>query len=435
MINNVSKYIEKFFQGDKDDSLKKMKHLVNKLGNPEKDFKIIHVAGTTGKGSTVEMISNILIKQGYIVGKLISPHLIDFNERISVNNILISDEELLEIFNQNSRYIEETENEVGKKVTFKEMCLLTGLTYFKNKKCDFVVIEVGLGGKYDPTNIVSPIASVITKIGYDHEHVLGNTLEKIAEHKAGIIKNNSNTVFVEQEDCVNEIIINKCNKLNNNFKLIDFNRCINIEYNDIYQKFNYKNYKNIEINLKGVNQIKNALLAIETTEILKKLNVVIDEKAVREGLKTVIHRGRFEIINKNPLMIYDGAHNEDALDNFINTVDIYYSKRKRIYVLLVLKRKNYKKMLNKILKDKEAIFIFHDDSKEKVNKRFEYADCDEMFKIAKEIDSNIECYKMPLRESITFIENNYRDTVTFFIGSLYPYDNVIRYIKDIKNNK
>ena len=112
--------------------------------------------------------------------------------------------------------------------------------------------------------------------------------------------------------------------------------------------FNYEIYKGIEINLKGVNQNRNALLAIETMEILKGLNIDIDEKAIREGLKTVIHQGRFEVINKEPLMIYDGAHNEDALDNFINTVDKYYSKRKRVYVLLILKRKNYKKMLKKI---------------------------------------------------------------------------------------
>ena len=165
MINDILKYIEEFFVGDKDYTLSKMRLLVDKIGNPEKDFKIIHIAGTTGKGSTVEMISNILIKQGYTVGKLISPHLISFNERISINNNLISDMELLEIFNQNDKYIKETEKELGKKVTFKEMCLLTGLTYFKNKKCDFVILEVGLGGKYDPTNIVNPIVSVISKIG------------------------------------------------------------------------------------------------------------------------------------------------------------------------------------------------------------------------------------------------------------------------------
>lgn len=429
MINDILKYIEEFFVGDKDYTLSKMRLLVDKIGNPEKDFKIIHIAGTTGKGSTVEMISNILIKQGYTVGKLISPHLISFNERISVNNNLISDDELLEIFNENDRYIKETEEELGKKVTFKEMCLLTGLTYFKNKKCDFVILEVGLGGRFDPTNIINPIVSVISKIGYDHEHILGNTLEEITNHKVGIIKLNSNTVFMKQEDLINKIIIDTCNRLNNNLKLIDYNKCTDIEYNNIYQKFNYEIYKGIEINLKGVNQNRNALLAIETMEILNGLNIDIDEKAIREGLKTVIHQGRFEVINKEPLMIYDGAHNEDALDNFINTVDKYYSKRKRVYVLLILKRKNYKKMLKKILKDKDAIFIFHDERKQRINERFEYADCEEMYKMAKEINSDIECYKMSLKESISFIRDNYTDSVSFFIGSLYPYNNVIKYLK------
>ena len=155
----------------------------------------------------------------------------------------------------------------------------------------------------------------------------------------------------------------------------------------------------------------------------------ISEENVREGLKTVVHKGRLEEISKNPLIIYDGAHNEDALDNFINTVDKYYSKRKRVYVLLILKRKNYKKMLKKILNDKDAIFIFHDERKQRINERFEYADCEEMYKIAKEINSDIECYKMSLKESISFIRDNYTDSVSFFIGSLYPYNNVIKYLK------
>lgn len=429
MIDNIWRYVGKFFKGDKDYSLLKMKTLAKKIENPENDFKIIHVAGTSGKGSTVEMISNILIKQGYTVGKLISPHLIDFNERISVNNSLITNEELLEIFNRNDHFIKDTEKELGKKVTFKEICLLTALTYFRDKKCDFVVLEVGLGGLYDPTNIVNPIVSVISKIGYDHEHILGTTLEEITKHKVGIIKENSNTVFIRQDECVNEIIINECSRMNNNLKLIDFNKCEYIEYGELYQKFSYENYKDMEINLKGVNQTQNAILTLETMNFLKEVNIEIEEESIREGLKTVIHKGRFEIVNKEPLMIFDGAHNKDAIVNFKNTVDIYYGSKKRIYVFLVLKRKNYRKMLEMLLQDKDAIFIFHNESKERINQRFEYADAEEMCKIAKEVNSKIECYKMSLKESISFIKENYKDAVSFFVGSLYPYENIIEYLK------
>ena len=196
MITDIQKYLSQFYQGTKNPNLETMKYFTKKLNHPEDEFKIIHIAGTNGKGSVTEMVCRVLIEQGYTVGKYMSPHLIKFNERICVNNVQISDEELLEFINKMEPLINDCNLHFGKPPTFFEITTTLALWYFKIKKCDFVVLETGLGGTYDCTNIVNPVVSIINSISYDHMSILGNTLPEIAENKAGIIKPNSNTVYM-----------------------------------------------------------------------------------------------------------------------------------------------------------------------------------------------------------------------------------------------
>ena len=194
MITDVQKYLSQFYQGTKNPK-ETMKYFTKKLNHPEDEFKIIHIAGTNGKGSVTEMVCRVLIEQGYTVGKYMSPHLIKFNERICVNNVQISDEELLEFINKMEPLINDCNLHFG----FFEITTTLALWYFKIKKCDFVVLETGLGGTYDCTNIVNPVVSIINSISYDHMSILGNTLPEIAENKAGIIKPNSNTVYIHKK--------------------------------------------------------------------------------------------------------------------------------------------------------------------------------------------------------------------------------------------
>lgn len=436
MIDNITEYLEQFYTGMKDTSLSRMKIIVEKAELKNKDLKIIHVAGTNGKGSCTEMISNILVKQGYKVGKIMSPHLMRFNERISVNNINIKDEELLSIFNLNDKIIKDVEKETNTKVSFQEIILITALTYFDMKKCDFAIMEVGCGGKYDPTNIVNPIISVINTINYDHTDILGNTLEEITENKAGIIKEFSNTIFVKQEDSINNIIINTCNKRNNKLKLLDMNDVYDYSYDENYQTFSYKEYKDIKINLKGKQQIKNAIISIECINVLRDKKFEIGEEAIRNGLKSVIHKGRMEIIHNNPIIIFDGAHNENAMRNFINTSNMYYKNRNRIYIFSALKRKDYSKLVNIIIEDKKATFIFHDGIKKSFNKKLEYVDSHILVKIANSINKNVKVKEMDFKEAIAFAKEQ-KDSVVFIIGSLYLYKDAVKYINSknkIKRN-
>ena len=198
MINNIEEYLNNFYKGTKNPSLDAMQYFMNEYNDFQKDMRFIHIAGTNGKGSCTEMISNILVNQGYKVGKFMSPHLVEYNERISINGKFISDEEMSDLIEELEPKIKKYNDTRNINITLFELETTMALLYFYRNNVDFVVLETGLGGLYDCTNIISkPLVSVITSIGYDHMHILGNTLPEIAYQKAGIIKEDSNTVFVK----------------------------------------------------------------------------------------------------------------------------------------------------------------------------------------------------------------------------------------------
>lgn len=415
---NIEEYFNNFYKGTKNPTLKAMEYFMEELGHPEEQLKIIHIAGTNGKGSTTEMLANILAKNGYKVGKYISPHLIKYNERISVNGQDITDKEMEDIIEKLKDKIEKYNKLSDTKVTLFELLTTMALYYFKEKNCDFVVLETGLGGLYDCTNIVWPIVSVITSIGYDHMAILGNTLEEIAIQKAGIIKENSNTVIVEQKETVQNIIEETCINKNNKLKVVKKADIQNRKYEDEFLTFNYKQNKNIKLNLKGDKQFENASLCLETINILKKKGFEISEKAIREGLQAVIHKARFETINRNPEIIYDGGHNEEAILNFINTVNTYYKEKEKIYIISILKRKDYKTVLKYLLKDEKSTFVFTNG-----NDKERYVSSEELYETAKKITKNDMLYKMNLQEAILYAKSQ-KNKVSFVVGSFYIYGDV-----------
>ncbi len=385
-------------------------------------MKFIHIAGTNGKGSCTEIIANILEKQGYKVGKFLSPHLIKYNERISINGKEISDEEMSEIIEELQPLIEEYNNSENIKVTLFELITIMALLYFYRNNVDFVVLETGLGGLYDCTNIITkPIVSVITSIGYDHIGALGNTLEEIAHQKAGIIKENSHTVIFEQEEDINEVFINECNKKNNSLHIVKKSDISNYSFDEDFQHFNYKNFQNLSINLKGKIQIQNASICIEAINILNQLGHRIEEKNILEGLKTVIHKGRMEQLSNNPKIIYDGAHNEPAIKNLLKTVDIYYSNLKRVYIISILKRKDYKRMLELLAKDENATFIVTSG-----NDSDRYVAKEELYECMKNFVKTDRIYKEELEVALQYALNTDCDTVNLVIGSLYTYKTVVK---------
>lgn len=422
---NVEKYLSNFFRGTKNPSLNAMNYLMNEFKHPEDKLKAIHIAGTNGKGSVTEMITNVLIKEGYTVGKYISPHLIQYNERISVNNKNISNNEMEKLINKINPLIEKYNSESDVPVTLFELETTMAFLYFEEKKCDFIVLETGLGGLYDCTNIIKhPLVSVITSIGYDHMHILGNTLPEIAYQKAGIIKDNSNTVIFEGQPDIDNVFINECKKKNNTLHIIKKTNISNYSFDNNFQYFDFNNFKNIIINLKGKAQVRNACLCIEVLKILNKLGYHIKFKNIQDGLKTVIHKGRMEQLNDKPLIIYDGAHNEPAIKNLQDMVKMYYEKKKRIYIISILKRKDYNKMLELLAEDKNALFVLTSG-----NNQDKFASKEELYECMKKFVDSKKLYKKNLDDAIIDAMNYDSNTVNFIIGSFYTYGTVVDILK------
>ena len=415
---NVKKYIQDLLEAksqvkNENQSVEKMKRVMEKLGNPQSKLKYIHITGTNGKGSVIEMINNILINSDLRVGKFISPHLVSYHERISINGQYIKDQEIQEIFEEVQPIIEKEKIELN----FFEFFTLIAILYFCKQKVDIVLMEVGFGGLYDSTNIIYPMISVITSIGYDHMKTLGNTLEEIAKQKAGIIKENSETVYMEQKTNIDDIIEKTCKEKQNILHMVQQSEIKNQRFEKDREVFDYKQYHNIEVNLKGKRQIQNAALALECCDILNKNGYLLSEEVIKNGLKTVIHKGRFEEIYQNPIMIFDGGHNEQAIENLKETIDLCYKNANKIYVISVLKSKDYQKIIEDIL-DKDNVYIFTGGNDENL-----FTDKHLMYEYAKKINNNAEIYEMDLKEAIQFCKEK-TEYVSFIIGSFYIYDDV-----------
>ena len=413
---NVQGYIQNLLAGKsqvktENQSVKKMKKIMEKLGNPQNKLKYIHVTGTNGKGSVIEMLNSILVNSNLKVGKFISPHLVCYNERISINGEYIKDEEIQEIFEEVQPIIEDENIELN----FFEFFTMIAFIYFYKQNVDIVLMEVGFGGLYDSTNIIHPMISVISSIGYDHMKVLGNTLEEIARQKAGIIKENSETVYMEQEPNINHIIAETCEEKHNTLHIVKQSEIKNQRFKNDMEIFDYKQYHNIEVNLKGKRQIQNAALALECCDILNQNGYFLSEEVIKNGLKSVIHKARFEVIHQNPTMIFDGGHNEQAIENLKETIDLYYKNAKKIYVISVLKSKDHHKIIEDIL-DKDNVYIFTDGNDKNL-----FTDKHFMYEYAKKLNDKAEMYEMELEKAIQFCKEK-TDYISFVIGSFYIYD-------------
>lgn len=422
---NVEEYLNNFFKGTRNPSLKAMQYFMDIYDNFERNMKFIHIAGTNGKGSCTETITNILIKQGYKVGKFISPHLVRYNERISINGKEISNDEMSNIIEELKPKIDYYNKIEQVDVTVFELETIMALLYFYRNNVDFVVLETGLGGLYDCTNIITkPIVSVITSIGYDHMQILGNTLPEIAYQKAGIIKHNSNTVIFEQIPEIDKVFIKECKRKNNNLHIVKKNDISNYSFDNEFQYFDYKEIKNLSINLKGKVQIQNASLCVEVMRILNEYGYKVDIESIKMGLKTVIHKGRMEQLNSSPIVVFDGAHNEPAINNLRDMVEMYYDNLKRVYIISILKRKDYKTILELLSKDKNASFILTSGNDEE-----RYTSKEELFECMKEFVEIDKICKKNLKEAIVEAMNSDNDTVNLIVGSFYTYSTVVDQIK------
>ena len=302
------------------------------INNPEKNTRFIHVAGTNGKGSTCYMLANILKISGYKTGLYISPDIYNIRERIQVNNKLISRKKFTDLVN----YI--NKNLVGKKLTRFEFLTAMAFKYFSDEKCDIVVLETGLGGKFDATNIIkNNICSVITSISLDHTHILGNSLEQIAQEKAGIIKKNSKVIVSpNQNESVYKIIKDTCDS-NQSKLIISGNKNIKIKDSENLE-FEYKKIY-IKTNLIGEYQKENVCTVLSTIEAISD-EFFISDNNIKTGIETVKIPCRMEIINNKPLIKLDAGHNISGAENLKKYIQKRLKNKKITAVINMFRDKN-----------------------------------------------------------------------------------------------
>ena len=400
-----------------------MEFLLSKFDNPHQKLRIIHVAGTNGKGSVCEMLNNCLINAGFKTGKFVSPHLIKFNDGITINNKEILDDDIKDILIPLSKYIDEYNSCHTIPVKWFEVITSLVFIYFYKNNCDFVVLETGLGGLTDCTNVAKSMVSIITSIGLDHVDILGDTIYKIAENKAGIIKENSDAIILNNPEIL-PIFEKVCKDKNTNLHIVDTNNIDNYEKLDNLQKFDYKNFKNIPVNLKGKIQITNACECLECIEILRNKGFNISNQAVCSGLSTVIHPARYETLSTDPEIIFDGGHNENAIENLKNNIEDYYSKKKRLYIISLLETKDFTTIIKQLSDDKDAIFFFTNG-----NSSRPYVPGKKLCKIAQNYISVNRTFSGSLESAINLSKKLYHDRTIFIVGSFYIYKDVKELLK------
>ena len=350
--NEALEYIHSVSWKGSRPGLERITELCKKLGDPQKNMKFVHVTGTNGKGSTCAMTEIILRKSGYKTGLFTSPYVRYFNERMAVNGKSISNEMLAEI----TEYVRPFADSMEDKPTEFELITAIAFEYFRRENCDVIVLEVGMGGRLDSTNIIeSALVSVITGISLDHTAFLGDTEEKIAYEKAGIIKKGCCVVYggrdFGQTDAKENgempafsVIKDKATELGCPFSFCDYG-ALKLKSCDLDGAvFDYKDRKDVKISLLGLYQPQNAVKALEVVDALRDNGLVIPEVAVREGLAEVKWSARFEKLSEKPLVLYDGSHNPEGIAEAQRTLKYYFGDQKVNILTGVMADKDYSEM-------------------------------------------------------------------------------------------
>ena len=325
--------------------LERTTELLQKMGNPQDSLKFIHVAGTNGKGSFCSMTANILKEAGYRVGLYTSPFVLRFNERMKINGEDIPDTELAKI----TEYVRPFADSMTDSPTEFELITAIAFEYFYRHKCDIVVLECGMGGRLDSTNIIKdPILSVVTGISFDHTAFLGDTIPAIAREKAGIIKENRPVLFCSDNPEAAEVIKTKADECGSKYFEVDRSLFVLKNTSLDGSIFDFGEYKDVKIPLLGSYQPHNACNVLTAVNILKKQGVEIPDKAIYNGLDTVEWKARFEKLCDCPTIISDGGHNPEGIDAAIESVKLYFADKKVIIVTGVMADKDYQYMARKM---------------------------------------------------------------------------------------
>lgn len=335
--------------------LSTMRELLARIGNPQDALRFVHIAGTNGKGSVLAFLTSILCEAGYRTGCYSSPEVFSYEEKFRVNQKAVSRRAFgtwMECVRDKS---EEMAAEGLPHPTPFEMETAFAFLYFKEAKCEYVVLETGMGGEADATNVVeTTVLSIITSIGMDHMKFLGRTLGEIAAQKAGIMKKGIPTVTLCQQEDAKKAVALRAKELNSPLFVVEKEFCKNIRYGLYKQSFDYHspdgNYVNLKIHMAGTYQIENASLAVAAAEILRQQGIMISENALRAGLENAVWEGRLSVIRKKPLFLIDGAHNRNAAEVLADSIERYFTNREIIYIMGVLRDKEYEAVVAKTVR-------------------------------------------------------------------------------------
>ncbi|MBE6015860.1 MAG: bifunctional folylpolyglutamate synthase/dihydrofolate synthase [Lachnospiraceae bacterium] len=351
--NEAREYLDKAPVGGTDIGLDSVTALANALGNPQDNLKFIHISGTNGKGSTQAFISTILTKAGYKVGRYVSPTVVCYEERIQVNGEYITKEALARLTTGVADACDRL-NAKGIYPTAFEIETVIAFLYFVECGCDIVALETGMGGTLDATNIITTtVVSVIASISMDHMDFLGDTLAKIAANKAGIIKPGRPVVSIKQEASAMKVLEEVAKEKGSALTVADPDDIFDVKLSDMAMTFSYKAksglMENLTPGLVGMYQKDNAILAIETIGVLTTLGYKVSREDIYAGLAETVWVGRFTKIGDNPRIIIDGAHNEAAAKRLAETLGNYFTNTPIIYIMGVLRDKEYNKILDYML--------------------------------------------------------------------------------------
>ena len=327
--------------------LLRMETALSMIQNPHKKLKVIHIAGTNGKGSTLTYLRCILEEANYVVGTFTSPYIEIFHERICINGMPISDEELVRCATIIQPVVERVGHMIGPMVEF-ELITLISFVYFSQQPVDVVLYEVGLGGRIDPTNVVTPIISVITNIGHDHQGVLGETLEEIAYEKFGIIKKNIKVATTVEQPQLCELMSREGEKMQTEVVFcLQHKKPDAVTFEETGMRFIYDGVV-LELSMHGHHQVKNAILAYEVIKLLnKKKEITINDVCIYRGLKKAMWKGRFEVIHyKGKSMILDGAHNEEGMKSLCDVLRQKYPDKQYHVLMSVLRDKSLSSLIS-----------------------------------------------------------------------------------------
>ena len=346
------KYITEVGNFGSNYGLERTYKLLEYLDNPEKDLKLIHIAGTNGKGSTTSMITEILMGEGYKVGMYTSPFIEEFEERIQINRNNIPKESLAILMDEIKVAVDKVIEAGYNHPTEFEIITVLMLLYFKKENIDFGVIEVGLGGTLDSTNVITPILQVITSISFDHTNLLGNTLEEIAGEKAGIIKKEIPTVIYPQQEEALKVIKNKCLEMGSDLYIANNE---NLKFENVvnrdkpYQLLKYNNEIDILLPLLGEHQIINLSVAMKAIEVLNNRNITdISVGSIVKSIKNVTWKGRLEVLSNNPYVVIDGAHNIQGIETLSRNIKKYFKYNNLYLILGILADKDVDEMVKVI---------------------------------------------------------------------------------------